>query len=64
MQEKQSLLTQKGDYAALIPLLIEATSLQVNREQKIRIWKDLGTAYKEIGNDAKAEEYFQIASRL
>ena len=64
MQEKQSLLTQKGDYAALIPLLIEATSLQVSREQKIRIWKDLGTAYKEIGNDAKAEEYFQIASRL
>lgn len=59
--EEWKRLSQKGDYASLIPLLLEATNLSVDAARKAQIWNLLGIAYKEIGSDQKAKEFYLTA---
>lgn len=57
-------LTGEGDYASQIPLLIEATGLDVNKERKGRIWNLLGIAYEQIDSADRAAECYYTAQRF
>ena len=61
VMEERKRLSQKGDYASLIPLLIEATSLAVDAGKKAQIWNFLGIAYKELDSDQRAQECYHTA---
>lgn len=52
-----------GDAASLIPLLIEATSLDLDSARKARIWNYLGMAYNEISSPEKCVECYRTAQR-
>ncbi len=62
--EKNNQMTQAGDYAALIPLLTEATGWKVGTEKKVRIWNYLGMAYEQIGSEERAEECYRTAMKM
>ena len=64
LMERKNQLTQAGDYAALIPLLTEATGWKVGKEQKVRIWNYLGMAYEQIGSNERAEECYRTAMKM
>lgn len=57
-------LTKQGDYASQIPLLIEATGLDVDDLRKAIIWNYLGIAYRETNSANKSSECFQTALQL
>ena len=57
-------LTGEGDYASQIPLLIEATGLDVDEKRKRRIWNLLGIAYEQVGSADRAAECYHTAQRF
>ena len=53
-----------GDYASQIPLLTQATELDVDRKSKARIWNYLGMAHEQMKSPQKAEECYRSALRF
>lgn len=54
-------LTAQGDYASQIPMLIEATGLDLDPARKVKIWNYLGLAYRELGSWERGMECFRNA---
>ena len=53
-----------GDAASAIPMLIEATSLDLDRVRKARLWNYLGIAYAAVDSPEKAAECYRTAQRV